>query len=223
MPSSNHANTTSNAKPVVVLGAGGHARVLISLLKLIDRPIAAVLDDDPAKHSATLGGITITGGFDTIQNFGPDQVELVNAIGSAHRPTTRQAIYDQHTKLGYTFASLVHPAAVVAPGVKLDAGTQIMASATIQTGVSLGPNCLINTNAVVDHDTTIGSHNHIAPGVTLCGGVTIGPGCHIGAGATVVQGVSIGASTVVGAGATVLSDIGDRQVVMGTPARAIAD
>lgn len=217
-PSSDYA---ANNKPVVILGAGGHARVLISLLRLINRPIAALLDDDPDKLGQTLDHIPITGNFDTLQNFSPDQVQLVNALGSAHRPTARQALYEKYTQAGYTFATLLHPAAIIAPQANIQAGAQVMAGAVIQANATLQPNCLINTAASIDHDTTVGMHTHIAPGVTICGGVTLGPCCHIGAGTTVVQGIRLGSSVVVGAGATVIHDVASNLIIAGTPAKPV--
>ena len=209
-------------KPLVILGSGGHARVLISLLRLQGRAIHALLDDDPAKLGTTLSDLTITGSLETLNTFSPDSVELVNAIGSAHRPTARQAIYETYSAMGYRFATLIHPAATIAPQAVIEQGAQIMAGAIVQANATVQHNCLINTSASIDHDTTVGAHTHIASGATICGGVTIGPGCHIGAGATVVQGVTLGQGVVVGAGATVIHNIPARQVVVGTPARAIS-
>ena len=218
MPSTHHNNAT-NAKPVVILGAGGHARALISLLKLINRPIAALLDDDHDKHGNTLDGLTIAGNFDALTQHPPDTIELVNALGSAHRPTTRQAVFERFASLGYTFATLIHPAAIIASEVKIEQGTQVMAAATVQPGATLLANCLINTASSIDHDTAIGQHTHIAPGATICGNVTIGQSCHIGAGATIIQGITLGQSVAVGAGATVLSNIPNGLTVVGTPAK----
>jgi len=211
-----------NHKPVVVLGAGGHARVLISLLRLIGRPIAALLDNDPAKQGQAIDGLTVTGSFDALDQHSPAAVELVNAIGSAGRPEVRQRVYEQWTAKGYAFATLAHPSAVIAPEAHIEAGAQVMALAAVQPGARLGSNCLINTKASIDHDTAIGAHSHVAPGATVCGGVTIGAGCHIGAGATVVQGIAIGQGSVVGAGATVVKDVAAGQVVAGTPAKPLS-
>jgi UDP-perosamine 4-acetyltransferase len=224
MPKDQAPSTTHTVKPVVLVGAGGHARVLLSLLKLQQRPVLALLDDDTSLHGKPLGQdtLTVSGGLEGITQYPPDSVELVNAIGSAHRPTTRQTVYEKYSKAGYAFATLIHPAAVIASEATIESGVQVMAGAVIQTNATLKANGLINTAASIDHDTIVGSHTHIAPGATICGGVTIGPCCHIGAGATVVQGVIIGRSVVVGAGATVLGNVPDEQIVAGTPARSIA-
>lgn len=208
-------------KPVAVLGAGGHAKVLLSLLAIQSRLIEALLDDDPATHGKAIGtaGLTVKGALNTVRQYNPGKVELVNAIGSSHRPNARQLVYERFSQLNYTFATLVHPAAIVASEATIHSGAQIMASAAVQAGAALHANCLINTGSIIDHDTTIGEHTHVAPSATICGGVTVGPSCHIGTGATIVQGMTIGKGVVVGAGATVLENVADGLVVVGTPAR----
>lgn len=223
MTQKTEANEPGQAKPVVILGAGGHARVLRSLLSMQQREVIAVLDDDTSLHGKRIGhtGLHIAGGLDQVAQFDRDHVELVNAIGSAHRPTARQAVYERMIGLGYSFATLWHHHAVMACEAFVEPGTQIMARATIQAGAQILANTLINTGAIIDHDATVGEHTHIAPGATVCGGVTIGQGCHIGAGATIIQGITIGQGVVVGAGATVLQDIPDGLVVAGTPAKPV--
>lgn len=219
------ANTKepSDTKPVVILGAGGHARVLLSLLSTQARQVIAILDDNPTKHGKPLDktGPAITGDLDAVKQYQPNEVELVNAIGSVRHPTARQAVYDSYTRLGYLFATLWHNAATIDCGAFIEPTSQIMASATVQRGAQVYANTLINTGTIIDHDTTIGEHTHVAPGATLCGDVTIGKGCHIGAGATIIQGITLGPGVVVGAGATVLEDVAEGLVVAGTPARVI--
>ncbi|MGB0766510.1 MAG: acetyltransferase [Phycisphaeraceae bacterium] len=215
---------TTNHKPVILLGAGGHSRVLRSLLSIQERSILAVLDDNPDLHGKRIGhtGLTIAAALDAVRQHDPNDVELVNAIGSTHRPTARRAVYETFTAKGYTFATLIHHHATTACEAFIEPSAQLMAGCTIQAGAQILANTLINTHASIDHDTTVGEHTHVAPGVTICGNVTIGQACHIGAGATIVQGITIGDSVVVGAGATVLRDVPDTQTVLGTPARPIA-
>lgn len=204
---------------MLVLGAGGHAKVLIDALLLLGGEIEGVLDPDAARHGAAILGVRVLGGEDLLERRASAAVRLVNALGSVHRPQLRQQVHERFIARGFGFAGVVHPAACVSRHAEVAGSAQIMAGAVVQAGARIGEDVIINTRASVDHDCVIGAHSHIAPGATLSGDVQVGAGSHIGAGATVLQGVRIGAGCVVGAGAVVLREVPDGVVVLGIPAR----
>lgn len=208
-------------KPVIVVGAGGHARVLISSLKALRREIIGILDPDVKLIGQTIADIPVLGNDDTISNYASDSVELANGIGSVALPEKRKAIYMKFKNAGYSFAKVVHPSVVVMEDVQLGEGVQIMAGAIVQTGCAIGNNAIINTGAVVDHDCIIGAHVHIAPGAVLSGGVAIGEMSHIGTAASIIQGIKIAEHVVVGAGTVVIKDITPGKKVAGNPAKEI--
>jgi UDP-perosamine 4-acetyltransferase len=205
--------------PLIVLGAGGHAKVLVDALLGAGRPVHGLTDADPAKAGSALLGVPVLGGDKEVLAFAPEAVRLVNGIGSVRVSVLRRQLYDGFKSSGYFFERVVHASAIVAPDVVLAEGAQIMAGAVLQSGCHIGENAIINTRVAVDHDCVIGSHAHISPGVTLCGNVAIGEGSHIGAGATVIQGVRIGRNCMVAAGAVVIRDIPDGVTVAGLPAK----
>ena len=207
--------------PVLVLGAGGHAKVLIDALLASCAVIAGIVDPDPRLAGTDLLGVPVLGGDDLVGEFPPSEVLLVNGLGSVGAPVGRRRLFERFKEMGYSFASVVHPSAVVAADVELGEGAQIMAGAVIQPGSRIGCNAIINTRASVDHDCLVGAHVHIAPGVTLSGGVTVGEASHLGTGATVIQGRRIGAESVIGAGALVLNDVAPAVTVVGVPARMV--
>lgn len=205
--------------PVIVLGSGGHAKVLIEALLASSVEIVGIVDEDPAQKGKSILGIPVIGNDDTVNQYRPGAVQLVNGLGSVGVPERRREIFERFSALGYGFASVVHPSAVIASDAEIGEGAQIMAGAVIQPGSGIGRNAIINTRASVDHDCIIGDHTHIAPGVTLSGGVRVGAGAHIGTGATVIQGIDIGNDSLVGAGALVLKNVPSGVTVVGVPAR----
>lgn len=206
-------------RPVVVLGSGGHASVLVDALKASSVEISGMVDADPARHGQSVLGVPVIGDDEELTRRKHGDVLLVNGLGSVGSTARRTDIFKRFKTAGYSFASVIHPSAVVASDVRLGEGAQIMAGAVVQTGCIIGSNVVINTGATVDHDCVIGDHAHIASGVTLSGGVKVGDGAHIGAGATAIQYISIGAGVVVGAGAVVVSNVPDGVTVTGVPAR----
>jgi len=207
--------------PVILIGAGGHAGVLIEALRLLGRNILFATDDDEGLHGNSVSGVRIAGSDGRVLEVPPDSVGLINAVGSVTAPTARRQVFEQFVERGYRFEQVIHPTAILASSVELGEGVQVMAGAVIQASTSIGPNVLINTLACVDHDCIIEAHVHVAPGVTLSGGVHVHDTVHIGTGATVIQSIDIGRQAVVGAGAVVVRDVAAGATVLGVPARRI--
>jgi UDP-perosamine 4-acetyltransferase len=205
--------------PLILLGAGGHARVLLSTLLLLSRKILGFVAPDNSQ--ASLFGVPYMGGDDAVAMHDPGQVLLVNGVGSVASITNRLKVYESFRKRGYRFASVIHPGAVIAPEVQLADGVQIMAGAILQTGSIAEEDCIINTGARIDHDCVLQAHAHVAPGAVLSGNVRVGARAHVGVGAVVIQGVRIGSDSIVGAGAVVLSDVPESCTVVGVPAQPI--
>ncbi len=206
--------------PVIVIGGGGHAKVLVSTLLLQHRRVLGYVDLKPFLPS--LLGIAHIGDDDVIFHHRPDQVRLVNGVGSIDSTTLHRTVYEKFRERQYTFETVVHPSAILAPDLQIAEGVQVMAGGVVQPGSRLGANVIINTGARVDHDCSIDAHAHIAPGVTLSGNVHIGKGAHIGTGATIIQGIEVGAASIVGAGAVVVDDVPAGVTVVGVPARLVA-
>jgi len=205
--------------PVIVMGGGGHARVLIEMLELMNIEIIGVAVPDP--ETKRVHGYPVVGNDDAVFEFRPDSVRLVNAIGSTRQPHARRRLFERFKTSGYAFAGVIHPAAIVSSGAVIGEGVQIMAGAVLQPGCRIGDNAIVNTRAVIDHDTVVGRHSHIASGAVLAGGVTVGETVHIGAGATVIQGIAIGDGSLVAAGAVVVSNVPEGATVMGVPAKEV--
>ncbi|WP_433692504.1 acetyltransferase [Herbaspirillum seropedicae] len=201
---------------MILLGAGGHARVVLALLRATGRQVLGVCD--PTLHAEgrqTWEGVPVLGDDGALARYKPTQVDLALGVGQLARSNVRARIYAARSAQGYSFPPLVHPYAWVAPDVLPPDGTQIMAGAIVQPGCTLGVNVTINTRASVDHDCKIGADVHIAPGAVLCGSVQIGNGVFIGAGAVLIQGVRVGEAAIVGAGVTLVKHLARDSVIIG--------
>ncbi|WP_126428727.1 acetyltransferase [Brevibacillus marinus] len=204
-------------KKVIVIGGGGHAKVLIDTLQALLIPIIGFTDIND--KSETVLGVPFLGSDEQIYRYSPEEVALVNGLGAVGDASLRQNLFETFQQAGYRFATVVHPSAVVSRHTQLGEGVQVMAKAVIQPGTVIGANTIVNTGALLDHDCAVGMHVHVAPGATVCGQVSIGDQVHVGAGATILQGLKIGQGSVVGAGAVVTRSVPPGVTVVGVPAR----
>lgn len=203
---------------IIILGAGGHAKVAIDTVQSMGKKIHGIIDKDKSSVGSQLLGISIIGDDDTLFEFKPAEVLLVNGIGSVKSADKRTDAYLKHVKKGFRFLTLIHPSAVVAKSAVIEEGAQIMAGAILQSSVTVKANAIINTGAILDHDCEIGMHSSVSPGAVLSGNVKVGTGAHIGTGASVIQNIKIGNESLVAAGAVVIADVADRTSVRGVPA-----
>jgi len=210
------------AKPLVLLGAGGHAAVLAEILLEQKQPLIAVVAPDPIPaNSPLIGLMRIASDEQLLSTYSPEEVELVNGLGSIPGNNLRWKLFDFFSEKGYRFASVISPKANLSNYLDLGEGVQIMMGAQIQTNASIGKNTIINTGAIVEHNCKIGAHNHIAPGVTLSGGVITANKVHLGTGASVIQDVHIGEQAVIGAGTTLIKKVQPKQTVIPAANRVI--
>lgn len=200
---------------VIVLGAGGHARVVIDGLRRAGFSVIGVCAPELEAGQTGPLGVPALGNDSVLAGINRDTHLLANGIGSTGKTETRQRIFDTNSSHGWRFVTLLHPTAVVGADCELGEGAQIMAGAVLQCGVRVGRNAIVNTSASVDHDCRLGDHVHVAPGAILSGTVTVGARSHLGAGAVVIQGISIGEDVIVSAGAIVT-----RPVASGTRVKA---
>ena len=201
-------------RPVSVIGAGGHAKVVVSTLHAAGYPVAGIYDDDPGKRGSTILGVPIKGSVLELPRAG--EVPAVIAVGSnAAREALMERLADRE------WISVVHPRACVHPTVQLGPGSVVFAGAVIQPDSVIGAHVIVNTGATVDHDCQLGDFVHLAPGVHLAGDVRVGRGAFLGTGSAVVPGRLIGDWATIGAGAVVVRDIRERTTAVGVPARPL--
>lgn len=206
----------------VVLGGGGHARVLIDSLKANAAAVYGVLDADRSLWGRDLMGVPILGGDEMLPELVQKGViKFVVGVGAVGDNRIRRQLFEMGLAHGLKPLTVCHPSAVYSPWAQMGAGSVLFPMAVVNAGVVLGVNVIVNTGAIVEHDCVIGDHVHIATGACLSGTVRVENGAHIGAGATVRQCLTIGEGAVVGAGAAVAKDVKAWSVVGGVPARVL--
>lgn len=209
-------------KPLILLGAGGHAKVLLSLAQSLKLSVLGVCAPELIQNGVRQWrGLDVLNNGDDLKGYSPDDVDLINGIGQRVDNDNRRRVFERFTAQGYYFPSLVHPNACVDSSVVLEEGVQVMSGAVIQVDAHIGKNVIINTNASVDHDCHIGENVHIAPGAVLCGTVTVSRGSFIATGVRVGPGIKIGESAVIGAGTSIVRDVNAKSLVLPAAVRYI--
>ena len=204
---------------LLILGAGGHGKVMAEVAEAIGKwKNIAFLDDRHATLNGTLRWPVIDG-VRHAGRFVPEYSQAAVAVGDSEM---RLGWIKLLTSNGFGIPSLVHPTAWVSPSAKLGVGSVVMANATVQADARVGQGCIVNTGASVDHDCRLGDGVHVCPGARLGGDVKVGHESWLGIGCSVIQGIQIGGRATVGAGAAVIADVADGMTVVGVPARGIS-
>lgn len=203
---------------VVIIGAGGHAKVLADIIRLDPTvELAGFTDPDPGKHGTDILGYPVLGGDEVVESLRADgPLGVILGVGDLE---LRRKLLSRLETLGLMWVNAVHPDATISESVHMGAGVAVMGGAVINCLTSIGDHAIINTNASIDHDCRIGTNVHVAPGAAIGGTCTVGESTMIGIGSRLVPRVSVGAGAVVGAGAAVVGDIPDSSLAVGVPAR----
>lgn len=196
---------------LLVIGAGGHAKVVIDAAMAAGHVVVAAVGD--AGGEREILGVPVLE-----SDAGLTADGFVVAIGDN---TARQGQYEALCAAGRTPATIVHPTAVIAPSATLGAGTVAFAGVVVNASARVGANAILNTGCTIDHDCLIGDHAHVGPGANLCGGVMLGEGALMGVGSCAIPGTSVGAWAIVGAGSAVIYDLPGDTTCAGTPAKPL--
>ena len=211
------------SRPVIIVGGGGHAHVIIDALTRGGISVIGICD--PALSKGSLGplGVLVLGNDSALSGYPPSDVDLVNGVGSTSSTDSHRQVFEVFSRRGYRFVSVVHPSAIIARDVRVEEGGQLMAGVVVQAGTVIGRNTIVNTGSCIDHNCRLGDHVHVAPGVTLSGGVTVGSNTHIGVGASIIQSVIIGEHCLIGAGTVVLTNVDDGCRIVTPPSRTLIE
>ena len=213
-----------SAPECVILGAGGHARVVIECLRASGAGVPrAILDPDSKRWGSGLDDVPIAGGDSALPEIRQRGIiYFVVGVGGVGDNRPREQLFNLGLSHGFEPLTLIHPRAVVSQRTSIGAGVQIFANTVVNVGAALGANVIVNTGAIVEHDCLLGAHVHVASGACLGGAVCVRERAHIGAGSVVRQCIEIGCDALVGAGAAVVKNVAPGAVVAGVPAKPLS-
>ncbi len=202
----------------IVLGAGGHAAVVVEILLANRIDLVGLIDPsyDPVR-ARDLFGVPLVGADDLLPQLKAKGVD--SAFIAVGDNALRRRLGTLAQSQGLRLLNAIHPMAIVSPSAEIGSGVAIMATGVVNARTRIGDGVIVNTGASVDHDCRIGAWSHLAPGSRLGGSVSCGERVFVGIGASVIPGISLGDGVTIGAGAAVVSDVAAGATVVGVPAR----
>jgi acetyltransferase EpsM len=203
----------------VLIGAGGHAKVILDILEENKETVIGLIDDNPLLQE--LRGYPILGNINYVPYLLEKYKENLKFIISIGDNRVREKISARLNSLKVTFGKAIHPSAAVSSNAFIGEGTVVMPNAVINSSAYIGKHVIINSGAIIEHDCLVEDYAHISPGATLAGNVQIRRMAHVGTGANIIPNITIGSNSIIGAGAVVTQPIPESVVAVGIPAKVI--
>lgn len=192
---------------VSIIGASGHAKVVLEIIQKSGLLIDQIFDADNNRENFM--------GYKVNHDFSSIKTNTIVAIGNNK---IRKSIVEQYQ---LQIDAIIHPASNISSYCNIGKGTVVMPGVSINADAVIGNHCILNTNCSIDHDCEIQDFVHISPNASLAGNVSVGEGTHIGIGACIIQGIKIGSNCIIGAGSVVIRDIPDNSMLVGNPGKII--
>lgn len=201
----------------ILIGAGGHSKVVLDILLSSHQKVFGFLDDN---RTGSFASYPVLGRIDEIDRIirGFNNPYFIVTIGDN---SARKRIVESLKSFHISFGQAIHPSASIGSNVTFGTGTVVMANAVINHSAEIGHHVIINTGATIDHDCVVGNYSHVSPGANLAGNVKLSDAVHIGIGACAIQGIEVGSNSIVGAGGVVIHDLPANTVSVGNPAKPI--
>jgi acetyltransferase EpsM len=211
------------AAELIVIGGGEHARVVAEAASADAGQWKLLGFVDPVARPDTVdrGALHQLGDDKALRDH--PRARAILGFGGVEKGKARENAVQRLASMVSRWATVVHPRAIVSPSAKLGGGTPVMAGAIVQTGANIGEHVIINSGAIIEHDVAVGDYSQISPGAAIGGAARLGRQVFVGLGAVIRDHVAVGDETVVGMGAVVVSDVPARSVVIGVPAKPLAD
>ena len=207
-------------KKILLIGGGGHARVLIDLIqskKVFS--IHGILDPN-IKKGKIICGFKVLGDDNELEELQKKGfLNLALGVGSKGNNYLRFKIWKKLISKGFIFPKLIHKNSHISKFALISEGSQIFNQSIINSGSYVGKNSVINNNTVIEHGCNIGSHVFTGTSATVCGDAKIKDLSFLGAKSCVLPEVEIGKEAIIAAGSLVNKDVKGGTRVKGVPAK----
>jgi len=209
------------ARRALILGAGGHGRVVLDiLLQAGQHEVVGFLDNNPDIHGRRIDGLPVLGAIDDLPSLA-QQYNVTGVVIAIGDNGVRRGLARRVEAAGLELFNAIHPSATLARNATLGRNVVVAAGVVVCAHCQIGDSVILNTGCLVDYQTMIGEGSHICPGVRIAGRVKVEPGVFVGIGATVIPRITLGCESIIGAGAVVIEDVPPLATVVGVPARPI--
>lgn len=212
-----------NAQPIAILGSGGFAREVVTIIHAINAksPTYDLMGyiDNRLPKGTLINGLPIIGSDDEI-NKTSTPISIVTAFGE---PDLKEKVYRKYTNPLISFPTIIHPTVILgdASSIKLGKGCIICAGCILTTNIEIKDFVTLNLSCTVGHDVTIGNFSSFMPSCNISGEVNLDKKVYCGTGVKIINQINIGKHAVIGAGAVVTQDIPADCTAVGVPAKPI--
>ena len=209
-------------KKIVILGAGGFGRevkMLIDQINAVENKYEFIgYYDDGKEKGEKINGFPILGNTSDLNDV-QEPISVALALGN---PIHKKKVVQQLHNSNITFATLIHPSAIIGNDcITIGQGTVICAGCIITCNIDIQDYVIINLACTIGHDTIIKNYVSLMPGINVSGEVVLEEGAYVGTGAKIINQLTIGQNSIIGAGAVVSKSIPDNCTAVGIPAKPI--
>jgi len=207
-----------NAVELVIIGAGGHGRVVVEAARLSGFQLGGIIDTDFSGQKENILGCPVIGGIKSLNELSHENISVFVAVGDSLK---RAKYFLMAKEKGFSLPAVVHPTAFISEHSTIGSGAFINTAAIINTGAEIGENSIINSGSIIEHEVVVGKHSHVCPGVKIGGRVIIGENSFIGIGTNVIDYIKIGNNVTIGAGSVIIDNVESNSTIVGVPGRKI--
>lgn len=194
-------------EPIILVGAGGHARACIDVIEQTGRFEIVGLVGMPDEVGMSVLGYPVLGTDLELPELRQKSSHALVTLGQIKTPEPRMRLFERLLQMGFCLPTIVSPRGYVSRHASVGEGTIVMHGALINAGACVGCNCILNTGSLVEHDGVIGDHCHVSTKVVINGGVQVGSGTFIGSSSSLRELIQVGQRCLIGMGQRVLSDV----------------